>query len=69
MSRDNVLQVFYDEKLVGTLAMTAEYKTAFQYCEEWLENGLLNFQLMQMEKMQGKWNMIIHVVRKKVGLQ
>lgn len=26
MSRDNVLQVFYDEKLVGTLAMTAEYK-------------------------------------------
>ena len=22
-----------------------------------------------MEKMQGKWNMIIHVVRKKVGLQ
>ncbi|GAA6265919.1 hypothetical protein [Blautia sp. HCN-1074] len=46
MSRDNVLQVFYDEKLVGTLAMTAEYKTAFQYCEEWLENGLLNFQLM-----------------------
>lgn len=46
MSRDNVLQVFYDEKLVGTLAMTAEYKTAFQYCEECLENGLLNFQLM-----------------------
>ena len=39
MSRDNVLQVFYDEKLVGTLAMTAEYKAAFQYCEEWLENG------------------------------
>ena len=36
MSRDNVLQVFYDEKLVGTLAMTAEYKTAFQYCEECL---------------------------------
>lgn len=39
MSRDNVLQVFYDEKLVGTLAMTAEHKAAFQYCEEWLENG------------------------------
>ena len=39
MSQDNVLQVFYDEKLVGTLAMTAEHKAAFQYCEEWLENG------------------------------
>ena len=39
MSQDNALQVFYDEKLVGTLAMTAEHKVAFQYCEEWLENG------------------------------
>ncbi len=46
MSRDKILHVLCDEKLVGTLAMTAEYKTAFQYCEEWLENGLLNFQLM-----------------------
>ena len=30
---------FYDEKLVGTLAMTADRKAAFQYSEEWIENG------------------------------
>ena len=33
------LQVYYDERHVGTLAMTADYKVAFQYCKEWLENG------------------------------
>ena len=30
MKQDNVLQVYYDEKLVGTLAMTVDYKAAFQ---------------------------------------
>ena len=39
MREGNALQVFYDEKLVGTLAMTADHKAAFQYSEEWLENG------------------------------
>lgn len=39
MKQDNALQVYYDEKLVGTLAMTADYKAAFQYDDEWLENG------------------------------
>ena len=29
----------YDEKLVGTLAMASGHKVAFQYSEEWLENG------------------------------
>ena len=39
MRQNNALQVYYDERHVGTLAMTADYKVAFQYCEEWLENG------------------------------
>ena len=29
MREGNALQVFYDEKLVGTLAMTADYKRYF----------------------------------------
>ena len=37
MREGNALQVFYDEKLVGTLAMTADHKAAFQYSEEWIE--------------------------------
>lgn len=39
MKRDNSLQVFYNEKLVGTLAVTARHKVAFQYSKEWIENG------------------------------
>ena len=39
MKQDNALRVYYDEKLVGTLAMTADHKAAFQYDDEWLENG------------------------------
>ena len=35
MKQDNALQVYYDEKLVGTLAMTANRKAAFQYTDEW----------------------------------
>lgn len=40
MKQDNALRVYYDEKLVGTLAMTADHKAAFQYDDEWLENGI-----------------------------
>lgn len=40
MKQDNALQVYYDEKLVGTLAMTADHKAAFQYDDEWLEMDL-----------------------------
>lgn len=39
MKPDNVLQVCYDGRNVGTLAMTASHKVAFQYSEEWLEKG------------------------------
>lgn len=39
MKEDNVLQVYYEEKLVGTLALTADHKAAFQYSQEWLESG------------------------------
>ena len=39
MSETKTLQVMYDEKLVGTLAMASGHKVAFQYREEWLEDG------------------------------
>ena len=39
MRRDNSLQVYYDERLVGTLAITADRKAAFQYSKSWLEEG------------------------------
>ena len=37
MSETKTLQVMYDEKLVGTLAMASGHKVAFQYSEEWLD--------------------------------
>lgn len=39
MKTNSALQVLYDGRLVGTLAMTANHKAAFQYGEEWLEHG------------------------------
>lgn len=39
MKRDNSLQVYYNERLVGTLAMTAGRKIAFQYNKSWIEKG------------------------------
>lgn len=39
MKQNNALQVYYDKRLVGTLAMTARQMVAFQYSDEWLENG------------------------------
>ena len=39
MREDNVLRVYYADRFVGTLAMTADYKVAFQYSDEWLEKG------------------------------
>ena len=39
MKPNNALQVLYDGRLVGTLAMTADHKVAFQYSEEWLGHG------------------------------
>lgn len=39
MRRDNSLQVYYQDRCVGTLAMTASHKAAFQYSEQWLEEG------------------------------
>lgn len=37
MREDNALRVYYADRFVGTLAMTADYKVAFQYSDEWLE--------------------------------
>lgn len=39
MRQDNVLRVFYKKCFVGTLAMTPDHKTAFQYSDEWLKSG------------------------------
>lgn len=39
MREDRVINVFYLDRLVGTLAMTNERKAAFEYADEWLENG------------------------------
>lgn len=39
MKRNNVLYVYYDERLVGTLAQTKEKRIAFEYAEEWIQNG------------------------------
>ena len=39
MKPNNALQVLYDERLDGMLAMTAAHKAALQYSEEWLEHG------------------------------
>lgn len=33
------LQVFYKNCLVGILAQISRYKVAFEYSEEWVENG------------------------------
>ena len=39
MREDRVINVFYLDRLVGTLAITNERKAAFEYADEWLENG------------------------------
>ena len=39
MRQSNSLQVYYEQRLVGTLAMTADRRVAFQYSQEWLEDG------------------------------
>jgi serine/threonine-protein kinase HipA len=39
MKTNKSLEVYYDEKLVGKLAMTGNAKGAFEYSDEWIENG------------------------------
>lgn len=39
MIQSGTLQVLYDERIVGHLALTPERKIAFEYSEEWLETG------------------------------
>lgn len=36
MRQSNSLQVYYEQRLVGTLAMTADHRVAFQYDLEWV---------------------------------
>ena len=39
MKPNKMMQVYYYDQLVGTLAKTKNWKIAFAYDEEWLENG------------------------------
>ena len=39
MKTNKQLQVFYKDRVVGTLAMTADHKAAFAYDDDWLEQG------------------------------
>ena len=36
---DRMLQVCYEDRLVGTMVLTADRKAAFEYSDEWLETG------------------------------
>ena len=36
---DRMLQVCYEDRLVGTMVLTADRKAAFEYSDEWLEDG------------------------------
>lgn len=39
MKQDRKIMVYYNERPVGTLAMTINRMVAFEYCENWLEKG------------------------------
>ena len=39
MKENGTLQVLYDGKVVGNLALMAGRKIAFEYSEEWMETG------------------------------
>ena len=39
LQENGILQVLYDERIVGHLALTPDKKIAFEYSEEWLETG------------------------------
>lgn len=39
MRADKMIQVLYHERLVGRLAVNAEQKVAFEYDDEWIEQG------------------------------
>ena len=57
MKQDKVLQVCYEDQTVGTLAMTADHKVAFQYSDEWLETGfsILHFQIQHQHQILHKF--------------
>ncbi len=37
--KTNKVILFFDKKLVGTVAFTPSHKVAFEYCDDWLQNG------------------------------
>lgn len=39
MKANKVIHVFFDKKPVGTLAFAPSHKVAFEYCDDWLQNG------------------------------
>lgn len=41
MNKNNVIQVFYDGKVVGQLAMRG-HSTSFEYSDDWIKNRISN---------------------------
>ena len=39
MSRDKMLKVYYNDKVIGTLAETSDKRVAFEYDDSWLDAG------------------------------
>ena len=39
MKQNKALQVLFDNRVVGTLALAANHKVVFQYDDNWLEQG------------------------------
>ena len=39
MKQNKALQVLFDNRVVGTLALAANHKVVFQYDDSWLEQG------------------------------
>lgn len=47
---DRMLQVCYEDRLVGTMVLTADRKAAFEYSDEWLEDGFQSALFAAAEK-------------------
>lgn len=39
MKTGEIINVFYNERPVGTLAITANHMAAFEYCDSWIDTG------------------------------
>ena len=39
MKENSTLEVRYEDRSVGTLALTVDHRVAFSYSDEWLKTG------------------------------